>query len=148
MNFYVIFFLVICAVLLWVTIRKKEAYPFSYYPMYSSGHKIENVCVYRIALKKQDGSMAWWESEFYRYPEYVGRKLKQLSVAHKQINPNGIFLELEKRKLLIMVMRIMEKEGAEISSYYAFCIVERKVAPNLHPMDRLVETIAFNILPE
>ncbi|MGN6401197.1 MAG: hypothetical protein ACTHMD_12130, partial [Flavisolibacter sp.] len=113
-----------------------------------SGHKIENVCVYRIALKKQDGSMDWWESEFYRYPEYVGRKLKQLSVAHKQINPNGIFLELEKRKLLIMVMRIMEKEGVEISSYYAFCIVERKVAPNLHPMDRLVETIAFNILPE
>ncbi|HJP62134.1 MAG TPA: hypothetical protein VJ844_01770 [Mucilaginibacter sp.] len=148
MNFYVIFFLVICGVLLWVTIRRKEIYPFSYYPMYSSARDINEISVFRIALKTQDESMIWWKSEFYRYPEYVGRRLKQLCLARNHASDNDVFLQLEHKRLLILVLRILEKEEKNISNYKAFCIVERRINDKLEPEDKVIETIPLSSLKD
>ena len=148
MNFYVIFFLSICGMLLWVTIRRKEIYPFSYYPMYSSARNINEISVFRIALKKQDESVIWWKSEFYRYPEYVGRRLKQLCLARNYASENDVFLQLERKRLLISVLRILENEEKDISNYKAFCIVERRINNQFEPEDTIIETILLSSLKD
>lgn len=146
MDLYAIFFLAICAALLWVTVMQKEAYPFSYYPMYSSAHQLNDISVYRIAFKKQDGTMTWWESEFYRYPEYVGRKLKQLHVINGNLAKRDVFLRLEQTRLLISVLRIAEEEGVLMDNYTTLCIVERKITTDLGPEDDVIETIPLDNL--
>ena len=146
MMFYVIFFIAVCAVLLWVTVMQKEAYPFSYYPMYSSPHQVSGVSVYRIAFKKQDGTMTWWESEFYRYPEYVGRKLKQLRTISSGADETDVFLRLEQTRLLISILRIAEGEGVQIGNYKTLCIVERTITTDLKPKDHIIEQIPLENL--
>jgi hypothetical protein len=145
MSFYTIFFFIICAILIWVTLRKKEIYPFSYYPMYSSPHLLGEINVFRIALKKDD-IMVWWESEFYRYPEYAGRKLKQLWAARNNAGEKDVFLQLERDRLLILVLQIMQKEKVDIGRYDALCIVERRINGDLEPIDQLIETVLLNDL--
>lgn len=146
MDFYAIFFFAICSILLWVTVMQKEAYPFSYYPMYSSPHQVSGVSVYRIAFKKQDGTMTWWESEFYRYPEYVGRKLKQLHAINGGSVEKDVLLRLEQNRLLILVLRIAKEEGIPMGNYVTLCIVERKVTTDLKPEDEVIETIPLDNL--
>jgi len=146
MIFYIIFFIAVCAVLLLVTVMQKEAYPFSYYPMYSSMHKLNEISVYRIAFKKPDGSMTWWISEFYRYPEYVGRKLKQMHAIDSGSAEKDVLLRLEQTRLLILVLRIAKEEGVPVGNYTTLCIVERKITTDLKPEDEVIEAIPLNNL--
>ena len=116
MSIPIILFSTICILLLWATIMGKDIYPFSYYPMYSALHNPENISVFRIALEKKDGSIAWWESEFYRYPEYSGRKLRQLWQVKSENKQKEVILQLEQHRLLTAVLRIMEKENININN--------------------------------
>src|SRR5476649_448310 len=78
MPFYIVFFLIICVVLLMVTIVGKDFYPFSHYPMFSRLNHMNKVKIYRLALEAKNGEIEWWQHEAYRYPQIVGNKLYQL----------------------------------------------------------------------
>lgn len=146
MSVSIILFFAICILLLWVTIAGKDIYPFSYYPMYSAPHSLENISVFRIALEKRDGSLTWWKSEFYRYPEYSGRKLKQLWRTKSDDPKRDVMLQLEQHRLLIAVLQIMEKENIDINDYSAFHIIERTMQSDLKPFDKTIEIIPLNRL--
>jgi hypothetical protein len=146
MSISVILFFTICILLLWVTFAGKELYPFSYYPMYSAPHDLKSISVFRIALEKKDGSIVWWQSEFYRYPEYSGRKLQQLWQARENNQQKKIFLQLEQQRLLISVLQIMEKENINTGEYNAFHIIERTINADLQPVDKTIEVIPLNRL--
>ena len=132
--------------LLWVTIAGKELYPFSYYPMYSTPHDLKNISVFRIAIEKKNGSIVWWRSEFYRCPEYSGRKLQQLREAKSSNQGQEVFLQLEQHRLLISVLQIMEKENVNTDEYNAFHIIERTINTDLRPVDKTIEIIPLNRL--
>ncbi|HEY9000079.1 MAG TPA: hypothetical protein VIM89_01910 [Mucilaginibacter sp.] len=146
MSIPIILFLIVCILLLWVTIAGKELYPFSYYPMYSAPHDLKNISVFRIAIEKKDGGIVWWQSEFYRYPEYSGRKLQQLWAARINNQQQEIFLQLEQYRLLISVLQIMEKENINTHEYSAFHIIERTINANLKPVNKTIEIIPLNRL--
>lgn len=144
MIFYIIFFIIMCVILLWVTIGRKEAWPFSWYPMYAGSHVAGKVNVIRIALQKPDGKLSWWQSRFYRYPEFTGRKLQQLRQAGN-VN-NTIFLHLERNRLLLEVLRLIESEEGATHPYSGFHIVERTVSDHLEITDRTVDIVSFSEL--
>ncbi|MBS1522336.1 MAG: hypothetical protein JST50_15150 [Bacteroidetes bacterium] len=146
MNICIIFFFTICILLLWVTIAGKELYPFSHYPMYSGPHDLKNIGVFRIAIEKKDGNIVWWQSEFYRYPEYSGRKLQQLWEARNNNQQQEVFLQLERHRLLISILQIMKKENINADEYNAFHIIERTINSDLKPVNKTVEIIPLNRL--
>lgn len=130
MIFYLIFFILLLAPLIWATARRKDAFPFSHYPMFSHLIDTDNVVVYRVALETKDGNTVWWKSGFYRYPEFVGRKLKnlyELEHEHKQL-----FFTLERQRLLIEVLRLIEVEAKDAEKYKAFQIVKRIARKDKH----------------
>jgi hypothetical protein len=146
MSIPTILFSTISILLLWVTITGKDIYPFSYYPMYSVPRNLENISVFRIALEKKDGSIAWWKSEFYRYPEYSGRKLRQLWQVKSENKQKEVILQLEQHRLLIGVLQIMEKENIDINDYKAFHIIERTMQGELKPVDKTIEIVPLKRL--
>lgn len=146
MSIPIILFSTICILLLWVTITGKDIYPFSYYPMYSVPRNLENISVFRIALERKDGSIAWWKSEFYRYPEYSGRKLQQLWQVKNDDPKRDVILQLEKDRLLIAVLQIMENENIDINHYNAFHIIERTMQGDLKPVDKTIEIVPLKRL--
>jgi len=144
MIVYIVFFIVLCGILLWVTIRQKDAFPFSWYPMYSGAHALSKINIVRIALQQQDGSITWWQSRFYRYPEYTGRKLQGLQ--RMKGTKNEVFVSLERNRLLLEVLRLIESEQGSAKDYTAFHIVERTVNDNLVIADRTVAVVSFSEL--
>lgn len=146
MIFYLLFFIGVCAILTGITIARKDAWPFSWYPMYAAPHAPERVKVIRIGLQTQEGPVTWWQSRFYRYPEYTGRRLLQLQKAAAKSAGNTVFIILERNKLLLEVLRLIESEQGSASQYKAFHIVERTIGDNLAITDRTVEIVSFSEL--
>ena len=146
MNIYIIFFGAVCLLLLWVTLSRKQLYPFSFYRMYSAPHNLAEIRVFRLALEKKDGSVVWWHSEFYRYPEYLGRKLKQLRNSGIDDIQKSTLLRLEQTRLLLIALQVIEKEEGSTDAYSAFQIVQRTIGTDLKPADKILETIQLNTL--
>jgi hypothetical protein len=146
MNIYIIFFCTICGLLSWVTLFRKQAYPFSFYPMYSTPHSVDQISVFRLALEKKDGTVAWWQSEFYRYPEYLGRKLQQIKNAGSDDIKKSTLLKLEQKRLLLIALQIIEKEEGNSDAYNAFRIIQRTTAADLQPVDEIIEIIPITRL--
>lgn len=146
MNFYIVFFCVVCAMFLWVTLFRKQLYPFSFYPMYSAPHSLDDIVVFRLALEKKDGSVVWWRSEFYRYPEYLGRKLKQLHASGIGDVQRSALLRLEQTRLLLIALKIIEKEEGTTDGYSAFRIVQRTMTADIRPVDKIIGIIPLDTL--
>jgi hypothetical protein len=146
MTLYILFFGLIGCLWIWVTIRGKDAFPFSAYPMFSARHRLEDVRVIRIALALETGEKVWWQSEFYRYPEFVGRQLKQLyDQSHKQPK-EAIFFQLKKKQLLIEVKRLIDLEIPADKSYGALHIIERCITADFKIEEKTVEVIPISSL--
>lgn len=139
MIFYLIFFIIILIPLLCITLRGKDAFPFSHYPMFSNLSSPNQVEVFRIALETTDGKSVWWKSEFYRYPEFVGRRLKEL----EQTESDGLkaFTSLDRQRYLIEVLRLIEAEEKSLDQYRAFLIVRRTVDNDVEIKDDVIERI-------
>ena len=116
------------SVLLWVTVRGKDSWPFSHYPMFSGVADIAEVEVFRLALETTDGEVIWWRSEFYRYPEFVGRSLKHLKQLEDESRQSRALAGLERQRLLAAVLRLIELEEGRSDRYRAFQVVRRAVA--------------------
>ena len=114
--------------LLWVTVRGKDAWPFSHYPMFSGLADIAELEVFRLALETTEGDLIWWRSEFYRYPEVVGRTLKHLQRLEGEGGQSRALAGLERQRLLAAVLRLIEVEEGRSDRYRAFQVVRRTVA--------------------
>lgn len=133
-------------VLLWVTIRGRDLSPFSHYPMFSGTNNINNIAVYRLALEKKDGTIEWWESEFYRYPEFIGKKLSEMLSPVNADSKTTPFYSLQKNKLLNDVIRLMTLEGIDIKNYNAFHIIKRTTDNTLEVYNRTIDVIPISTL--
>jgi hypothetical protein len=152
LGFYVVFFSMIVGALLWVTVTGKDAWPFSSYKMFSSPMDLNDVTVYRVALEKQDGETVWWQSRFYRYPEFIGRNLKRIYEA-KSTDPRfPTIAALEARKHLLDVMRLISIEEPSLDQYRAFQVVRRTArlddGNNIETKDEVVSKVPVDTLKE
>ena len=125
MTFYVLFFAVIVVIQLLITIRGKDAWPFSAYDMFSDPYDLGDINIYRVALEKRDGEIVWWRSRFYRYPEYIGRKLRQIHSLRNEDPKSAFVVALETKKHLLEVARLISIEQGDLDQYYSFHIVRR-----------------------
>ena len=133
--------------LVWATIRGRDVYPFSHYPMFSNRGSIEKAEIFRLALETADNEVYWWKSEFYRYPEYVGRKLRELYRAEKRFDNPNPFIELKKRQFLVEVLRLIKTENKTIENLQAIRIVKRNIAEknqNLIINDEIIDVFAVS----
>jgi hypothetical protein len=148
MLFYLAFFILMLAALLTVTLAGKDFFPFSHYPMFSAPHQLNRVKVYRIALETHDGKIEWWQHEAYRYPEFIGRKLKSLYTnATSTIDNKTVLLAtLEKRRLLCEVLRLLELGGDQAAKYRSFRIIERTVNDQFEIIDKEIDAFKFDKL--
>jgi hypothetical protein len=96
-----------------VTLLRREAWPFTRYPMFSHYRDPRDVCVICIALENSDGNLTWWRPHFYRYPDILGRKLV----------PDDPSLRL---KYVSEVLRLVRLEKGATDSYRAIHILERR----------------------
>lgn len=141
---YSIFFILMCGILVWVTIRKKDLFPFSWYPMYSGSYRAGQVRILRIALQDRAGGVTWWKTKYYRYPEFIARKLDKLmqtAVDH----PAGIGINiLEQKRVLAEVLRLIEQEEGSVKNYVGFQIIERRMSDHLQIHDVVLKSFLFN----
>jgi hypothetical protein len=128
MSISILLFILLPALLLWVTVRGKDAWPFSHYPMFSRLTDLSEVEVFRVALETTTGEIVWWRSEFYRYPEFVGRRLKRLHQMESEGGPAALFAPLESQRYLRAVLSLIETEAGGVEAFRAFHIVRRTVA--------------------
>lgn len=144
---YILFFMLICSTLLLATFWGRDFYPFSNYPMFSGTHELRNVKVFRIALEKQDGKLEWWQHDAFRYPEFVGRKLKQIYSSMPEGDRKAvIFATLEKNKLLTNVLKLVIQENKANHNFKAFHLIERTINKDFEITDRTVDIILFSNL--
>ncbi len=133
-----------------VTLRGKDAWPFSHYPMFSTPMTLASVRVIRLALETKAGEVVWWESCFYRYPEFIGRRLRQLYRLENLPGQSGIFFHLERQKYLREVARLIEFEEGSLDRYRALRIVLRSVKGgsrgNLDVHEQILFRISFDEL--
>src|ERR1700733_3321801 len=117
-----------------VTLLRRDAWPFSRYPMFSRYRDPRQVCVICIALETPDGSLTWWRPHFYRYPDVLGRKLALDDLALK------LWCVSEVLRLVQLENGL---EGAKSEPYRAVHIVERRWIDN-SVRDRTLAKVAVN----
>jgi len=129
-----VFPILLCSFLLvplfWVMVRGQDAWPFSHYPMFSQLTGLSEVEVFRLALETTTGEILWWRSEFYRYPEFVGRRLQSIHQMESEGARAKALASLERQRCLAEVLRLIETEVGRLDRYQAFQIVRRTVDTN------------------
>jgi hypothetical protein len=102
-----------------------------------------------VALETATGEVVWWRSEFYRYPEFVGRKLKRIHQMECEGGRATAIASLERQRYLAEVLRLIDLEEGCLERYMAIRIVRRTVDPNgdnLTTNDDVVARIPFALI--
>jgi hypothetical protein len=60
-----------------VTIRGRDAWPFSGYPMFSKPVSAERIRVCRIRLEYPGGESRWWRPHYYKLQQTLGLEFKR-----------------------------------------------------------------------
>jgi hypothetical protein len=130
MTLPIILFFLVLAPMIWVTVRGKDAWPFSHYPMFSRLTGVQDVEIFRVALETKSTEVVWWRSKFHRYPEFVGRQLRLLERQAAERGPTAAIGSLEKQRYLAEVLRLIEGEEGCLEQYEALLIVKRRIQPD------------------
>ncbi len=147
MTLPILLLVILFAPMLWAMARGKDLWPFSSYPMFSRLLSLRDVEVFRLALETTEAEVVWWRSEFYRYPELVGRRLKRIYRMEQEGGRTASVAQLERQRLLNEVLRLIDSECGGLAQYQAFRIVRRTLDPNdddhLSIDDQLIARIPF-----
>jgi hypothetical protein len=133
-----------CGILIWVTIGKKDLFPFSWYPMYSGAYRAQQVRVLRIALQDKDGGITWWKTKYYRYPEFTARKLDKLMQATVNHQIESSINLLGQKRVLAEVLRLIEQEEGSLKNHIAFLLIERRTDASLQVSEVVLKTFLFS----
>ena len=137
---YYAFFIAVCLILVVVTIAGKDYWPFSHYPMFSVEQKLEDVKIWRLALEDKHGNIEWWQSRFFRYPEFTGRKLQKIYNLNVQGKKLTAFVNIERDRLLKSVLKLIDKEYTG-NTYTAIHIIERTVSRSLEVQEHTIDIV-------
>ena len=96
-----------------VTLARRDAWPFTRYPMFSRYRDPWEVRVICFGLETLKGNVTWWRPRFYRYQDTLGRKLAPDDSAHR------LWVVSE-------VLRLVRLEEGDARRYIAVHIVERR----------------------
>jgi len=144
------FFSALVAALLWATLRGKDAWPFSHYPMFSAPATLSGLIVVRIALETRAGAIIWWRSRFFRYPEYIGRRLKATYDVEEAGHRHTAVTIVERQWFLTEALRLIRLEEGSLDRYAALRIVRRTAsndpAGGLMIEERMLARIPLNDL--
>ena len=125
-----LFFTAMVVGLVWATVSAKDSWPLSHYPMFSGLTKLEEVEVFRLALETRHGEIIWWQSHFYRYPEYIGGMLQMLDRFEREKQQPLSLALLARHRYLLEVLRLIALEEGSVQDYQAFHIVRRTASQN------------------
>ena len=105
-----LFFYGMVFILLLATFRKTDFFPFSRYPMFSKNYSIEKIRIMRISFQDKNGDVYPWQSNFYRYPEYIGKSLRKSYDLFGKIPEKEAFWFLDLKRTLLNVIKLLEFE--------------------------------------
>lgn len=108
-------------------LARRDAWPFTRYPMFSRYKSLKDVRVMCLALEGSDGRLRWWRPHFYRYTDGIGGKLADLSDANISSCTDH-------------VLRLLTLEREDLSRCRAIHVIERKWENGV-PCDRTVSAI-------
>jgi len=124
----------------YVTIRERDAWPFTRYPMFVNPVNAETLCVYRIAIGYADGSRRWWQPRFYKLQQTFGEEFAR-AIAHPM--PERM------ARLQDVFSRIEHCLGQDPATALAtsYCVVRRQAvrsaAGKWTPVDEVVQRVAL-----
>ena len=81
-----------------VTVRGRDAWPFSGYPMFSKPVGAREIRVYRIRLEYPGGEARWWRPHYYKFQQIFGLDFKRamgLPLADRIETLHGLRLRIE-----------------------------------------------------
>ena len=146
MIVYGIFVVMIIGLFGFVTIKGKDLYPFSHNPMFAKPYRLNEVKIIRIALENEHHEVQWWKHKSYRYPEFIGRRLKDYHYQSIHAdNHQKMVLAFKKIKLLREVFRLIELQN-QTACITALHIIERTVDENLIVREQTIEIIPLSAL--
>jgi hypothetical protein len=59
-------------------LRRRDAWPFSHYPMFCQRLAPEDLAVVRIAIEDEAGRIDWWRPRFFRLPDRLCARFEAL----------------------------------------------------------------------
>jgi hypothetical protein len=101
------------------TLRRRDAWPFTGYPMFENAVSAEAIQVYRIALEFSDGECVWWHPQYYKLQQTLGTEYARTL----RLPPNSRTDQLSRLSLKISYF-LSEDSGAEGAT--AFRIICRR----------------------
>ncbi len=111
--------------LIWVTLKGKEAWPLSCYPMFSNFMTMNDVAIFRLAMETKEGEIIWWSPRFPRYQRRIGKVLKRIHLSGRGNNTSAGMTD--QYTYLVDVARLIIQEQGSIDRYQAFCIFRRSI---------------------
>lgn len=122
-----VFFYCVVAALIGITLRGREAWPLSAYPMFAGRQPLAEVVVYRVAWETPTGTTEWWRPHFYRYAEQVGLQLQRWHQHRATDGSAPGAWEQESATCLREVLRLLEQEAGKPQPGRALVVVRRTV---------------------
>lgn len=110
-----------------LTLMRRDAWPFTRYPMFSRYRRSHDIRIVCVALEREDGILVWWRPRFHRYSDGLAGKLAAQS-------------EEESAAGVEQATRLLKLEHGDISWWKAVHVRERRWV-NGSPLDRTVFTI-------
>ena len=124
-------------VLLRVSIKSREYWPFSCYPMFSVKMDQSHLEIFRVALDQGDKGTCWWNPEFHRLPRAYGKAFRQsLDAQGERADEND--LTDEQRALFIQIAS--DLSDAERRDTVALVLIGRRLTQGDTGADDIHET--------
>ncbi len=117
---------VACALLVpaWVALaRQRDAWPYSYYPMFSGYLTPEKVVVLRIALERAGGERVWWRPRYAKLQEILGQEFQAL--VGSDLPPYG--RRRWEADLVARVIHLIRHDRPAAGDLAAVCVLRRCV---------------------
>lgn len=104
-----------------VAYRQRDAWPYSWYPMFSKPKNPERVVVYRIAIQLKTGERAWWRPRYGKVQESLGLGFQKLALS----TALGPALAREEAELVARLIHYVRADSSPTEEAVAICVMRR-----------------------
>lgn len=107
---------------MWVVVyRQWDAWPYSFYPMFSKPQSPRRVVVYRIAFQLGSGERIWWQPRYAKLQETLGLGFQKLALSAA----SGLDKVREEADLVAQMIHYVRGDLPLQQEIVAICVMRR-----------------------
>ena len=105
--------------------RRRDLWPFSHYPMFSSLVSVDDLVVFRIAIEDTMGQVGWWRPRFFRMQDRLAARFAELM----RRPPGGLSPSPELLALFVQTRHLLLADIPNPGGFSAVLFVRRRIEP-------------------